>query len=229
LGPTPFRRFLARQSEPGRGTLKRPIDGRLDDPDPIESVAHSLRPLPCFDPNAAHLRFDLAKATVTDATARAVAQILRAIHGAGHAGRRKHALAAHTTVEEETLDQPLGHRRRSLQSLIADHFEKGYEPNHGAFEHSVYAFEEARMANGKETNRVHSDADLLFEFKLPHATQAQVKPFPRFRPERILQLSNTGIALIAVRGHGHISVAPLLTDRHSERHSGPCFSVDLDP
>jgi hypothetical protein len=163
LGRALLRRFLARHPEPGGGTLKSAIDGRLDHPDPIESVAHLPRALPCFDPDAAHLRLDLAEATIPNATAWTVAQILRAIHGAGHAGRGQHALAAHTAVEQETLDQPLGHRRRSLQSLIADRFENGYESNYGALEHSVYALEEARMANGEETNGVHCEAEFRIQ------------------------------------------------------------------
>ena len=71
-------------------------------------------------------------------------------------------LAAHTAVKQEALDQPLGHRRRSLQSLIADRFENGGKPHYGALEDPVHAFEEARMANGEATNGVHCDCDLLF-------------------------------------------------------------------
>ena len=134
-----------------------------------QSVAHSPCPLPCFDPNAVHLGLNLAKATFPDTAAWTVAQILRAIHWTGHAGRGKHALAAHTAVKQEALDQPLGHRRRSLQSLIADRFENGGKPHYGALEDPVYAFEKARMANGEATNGVHSDCDLFFGSGcLPH-------------------------------------------------------------
>jgi hypothetical protein len=78
-------------------------------------------------------------------------------------------LTAHAAVEQETLDQPLGHRRRSLQPVIADRFENGHEPNDGALEHSVYGFEEARMANGEATSGIHGNGDLLFEFGVPAA------------------------------------------------------------
>ncbi len=39
------------------------------------------------------------------AAARAVAQVLRAVHRARHAGRAQHALAAHLAVEQEALDR----------------------------------------------------------------------------------------------------------------------------
>ena len=52
----------------------------------------------------------LAMAVGAHAAAGTVAQLLRAVHRAGHAGRAQHALAAHLAVEQQALDRAL--RRR---------------------------------------------------------------------------------------------------------------------
>jgi hypothetical protein len=58
---------------------------------------------PGLHPDAGHVRFDLAMAIGADAAAGAVAQLLRAVHRARHAGRGQHALAAHPAIEQEAL------------------------------------------------------------------------------------------------------------------------------
>ena len=77
-------------------------------------------PLIRLHPDAAHLRLDLAMAVGAHAAAGPVAQGLRAIHRAGHAGRAQHALAAHLAVEQRALDRLLDGRDRPLQALVAD-------------------------------------------------------------------------------------------------------------
>ena len=54
------------------------------------------------------------------AAAGSVAQLLRAVHRARHAGRAQHALPAHPAVEEESLDDALHRRDRALEARVAD-------------------------------------------------------------------------------------------------------------
>ena len=58
-------------------------------------------------PDALHVRPNLAVAVGAHAAAGSVAQVLRTVHGAGHAGRAEDALPAHPAIEQQPLDRAL--------------------------------------------------------------------------------------------------------------------------
>src|SRR6202011_820362 len=71
-------------------------------------------------PHALHFRAHFAVAVGAHAAARAVAQVLRTVHGARHARGAQDALAAHPTVEQQPLHRAFHGGDRALEPLIAD-------------------------------------------------------------------------------------------------------------
>src|SRR5690606_1434674 len=88
-------------------------------------VRHVVRAVPGLDPDAGLVGVDLAVAVGTDASAGAVADVLRARHGAGHAGGVEDALAAHAAVEEGLLGDVLQRRDHALDALDTDAAQEG--------------------------------------------------------------------------------------------------------
>ena len=82
---------------------KERFTGGCKQPD-LAAVAPHLRvPLPRLHPHAWHLRDHLAMSVLAHAAARSVAQILRAVHRAGHARAVQNTLPAHLAVEKIAL------------------------------------------------------------------------------------------------------------------------------
>ena len=108
-------RPAARRNGPAAGWSTGFCTSRMASP-----LAYGCAPSQALHPDAGHLGLDLAIAVVAHAAAGAVAQVLRAVHRAGHAGRGQDALAAHPAVEQEALDHPLDGGDGLLQPLIAD-------------------------------------------------------------------------------------------------------------
>ena len=96
--------FSRLAAQPGRRALEPSIDRRQHLEDAVPA-AHPRGAVPGQHPDAAHLRPHLAEAAGPHPAAGAVAQLLGAVHRAGHAGRGQHALAAHPAVEEQPLDR----------------------------------------------------------------------------------------------------------------------------
>ena len=78
----------------------------------LRQRGHALGTLEALQPHAAHLGLDLAVAVRPYAPAGPVAQRLRAVHRAGHAGRVQHALPAHLAAPDGALDRLLDERQR---------------------------------------------------------------------------------------------------------------------
>src|SRR3984957_17605423 len=93
------------------------IDGELHLAHGLDAARYAFAAAIGFDPNAAHVRLVLAVAVGAHAAARAVAQRLRTVHRAGHAGRTQHALTAHAAIEQEALDGFLDARHRPFDAL----------------------------------------------------------------------------------------------------------------
>ena len=81
---------------------------------------HLLRIFVGDDPHAAHFRLDLAVAVGAHAAARPVAQILRALHRAGHAGGVQDALTAVVAAEEPLLGEVFGGLDQPFDARVAD-------------------------------------------------------------------------------------------------------------
>src|SRR5438093_1440300 len=88
---------------PRRRAPEAVVDGRPEVVDLLRP-RQLLRALDCFQPDAAHLRLDLAAAVRPDTAARAVPQRLGAVHRARQPGRVEDALAAHLAAEDRPLD-----------------------------------------------------------------------------------------------------------------------------
>ena len=67
----------------------------------------ALRAAIGFDPDALHLRLDLAPIVEAHTATGPVAQVLRASHGTNHAGVMQNALSTHTTAKDRGFDQLL--------------------------------------------------------------------------------------------------------------------------
>ena len=111
---------LAHHPQPRGAALQALVDRELHLAHRLDAARNALTASIGLDPHAAHLRLDLAIAVGAHAAARAVAQGLRAVHRARHAGRAEHALAAHAAVEQRALDGLLDGRHRPLDALIAE-------------------------------------------------------------------------------------------------------------
>src|SRR5277367_6175677 len=90
LGParprTSRRALLSHYAQPGGTSLLALIDRELHLGHRLDAAGNTLAALVCLDPHAAHVRLDLAIAVRPHPPAGPVAQLLRAIHRAGHAG-----------------------------------------------------------------------------------------------------------------------------------------------
>src|SRR6202008_1222635 len=89
---------LAYHAEPRGAALQAVIDGELNPAHRLDAVGNALAAPIGLDPDAAHLGFHLAMPVVAHAAAGSVAQGLRTVHRARHAGRAQHALPAHAAV-----------------------------------------------------------------------------------------------------------------------------------
>src|ERR1700674_873153 len=116
--PTLWRGLVAAADEvdPRRAALQLPVDRLLQMLDVILEHRKASRTLPGFDPDATLIRVHLAVAVRTYATARAVAQILRAAHRASEAGRMQDALAAHAAVPDRLFQWLLHRKHQALEN-----------------------------------------------------------------------------------------------------------------
>ena len=105
---------------PRRGAPEAVVD-RLADVVDLVRPRRLRRALDRLHPDAAHLGLHLAVAVGAHAAARPVAQRLRAVHRARHAGRVQHALAAHLAAEDRLLDRGLDEGER-LHAGTAERF-----------------------------------------------------------------------------------------------------------
>src|SRR5262249_43051785 len=119
-------------------------------------------------PDAFHLRLHLAMAVGAHAAAGSVAQVLRAVHRAGHAGRGQRALPAHLAVEQQALEVALGPGERLLQARMADAIQQWCEGDERRFQRLIGALHEARMTDGPETDGVHSTLTCVALYGRPH-------------------------------------------------------------
>src|SRR3954447_23924568 len=87
--------------------LEAVVDRRAEAMDVRAPDGQLLGAVVGLHPDAAHLGLDLAVAVRAHAAARAVAQRLRARHGAGQPGVVQDALAAHAAVPDRPLDRVL--------------------------------------------------------------------------------------------------------------------------
>src|SRR4029077_2091695 len=92
---------LAHHPQPGGVALQAPIHRRLDIADGLRPPEDARAAGDRLVPHALHVRLYLAVAVGAHSAAGTVAQVLRAVHGTGHAGRTEDALPAHTAIEEE--------------------------------------------------------------------------------------------------------------------------------
>ena len=129
------------------------------------------------------------------AAAGPVAQVLRAIHRAGHAGRGQRALAAHLAVEEEALDLPLDGGDGLLQPLIADALQHRGQHHQAGLEHVVEALEAAGMTHGEEADGIHGLGSAL-PFVIPAKAGIQGQ-------RRVLQPWIPAFAGMTERSHDH--------------------------
>src|ERR1700674_3209594 len=102
--------------DPRRAALQLPVDRLLQMLDVILEHRKASRTLPGFDPDATLIRVHLGVAVRTYATARAVAQILRAAHRASEAGRMQDALAAHAAVPDRLFQWLLHRKHQALEN-----------------------------------------------------------------------------------------------------------------
>src|SRR5439155_9003335 len=102
-----------REVIPPRGRPPEPVvHGRAQVVDLMAPERQPGRSLDRLQPDAAHLRLDLAVAVRAHAPAGTVAQLLRAVHRTGHPGRVEDALAAHVTAPDGLLDGVLDRGQR---------------------------------------------------------------------------------------------------------------------
>src|SRR6185312_6024114 len=94
---------LARDAQPGGLSGELPIDGRLYVADRFGACRNTGAAGHGQIPDALHVGPDLAVAVGAHAPAGPVAQALRTVHGAGHAGGAEDALAAHAAIEQQSF------------------------------------------------------------------------------------------------------------------------------
>src|SRR4051794_24421551 len=88
----------------------------------LRKPGHALGALESLEPDTAHLGLDLAVPVRPNTSARPVAEGLRAVHGARHAGRVQHALPAHLAAPDRSLDRLLDERERLHAGTSARRF-----------------------------------------------------------------------------------------------------------
>src|SRR5581483_4567713 len=116
--------------------------------------------VPALHPDAFHLRLHLAMAVGTNAAAGTVAQGLRTVHRAGHAGRGEGALPAHLAIEQQALGALLQDLERLLQAVIADAAPERVQRHHHLLESLVEAVEAAGVADRPEADGIHRSGRL---------------------------------------------------------------------
>src|SRR5579862_5690784 len=113
----PSRRNLAvaarGEIQPRRASLQPVVDRGAKVVDLPAEHRQTLGPLVGLQPHAPHLRSDLACPIGSDTSARAVTQRLRAVHRAGQARGMQHALPAHLTTPDGSLDRVLDAREQT--------------------------------------------------------------------------------------------------------------------
>jgi hypothetical protein len=100
-----------------------------------------------LDPDAAHLRLDLAVAVVTHAATGSVAHLLGAVHRAGHAGGREHALAALAAVKHQAFGAPLKRVQNGQHGFYAEQTHHRREQGRQTRKELIQAAQTASMAN----------------------------------------------------------------------------------
>ena len=119
---------------------------------------HPLRALPGLHPDARHLRLHLAMAVGAHAAAGPVAEVLRAVHRAGHAGRGERALAAHLAIEQQPLHPRARGRRPDARAAHGRASARLAPEQQQGLEALIEGFELAGMAHGPEADGVHGSA-----------------------------------------------------------------------
>jgi hypothetical protein len=103
--------------DPGRRTLEGPIHRRPQVVDlvwPDQALGLDISPVP----DTLHFWVDFARAVLADPTARAVADIFGAIHGAHQAGGMQDTLAAHMAAENRFLGNDLDWAQEAVQDVF---------------------------------------------------------------------------------------------------------------
>jgi hypothetical protein len=96
------------------------IDCELHRAHSLDTAGDALGSVIGLDPDAHHFRLYFTAIVRAHAAAWPIAQRLRTVHGAGHAGGTQHALAAHAAVEQQSLDGFLDRGDGSFKALVAD-------------------------------------------------------------------------------------------------------------
>ncbi len=147
--------LLAHDAQPRRASLQALVDRGLYVPHGFDAARDALTALVREHPHALHGRDHFAMAVRAHAAAGAVAQLLRAIHRAGHAGRAQHALPAHPAVEQKPLHRALDGSDRPLQPPVADGAPERCETDERGLEPAIDAIESARMTHRPLPHAVH--------------------------------------------------------------------------
>ena len=140
--------------QPGRA-IPQPVIDRLEEglvarrADPLHAVGR-------LDPDTAHRRIDLAGAVGAHAAARAVAHLLGAIGRAGHAGRRKHALAAHLAIDKHLLGGAFERAQHALHALRPQPLQRPAQMRREPRAGVVGALERRRVPHTPMPQRLHA-------------------------------------------------------------------------
>src|SRR6185437_10435078 len=121
----------------------------------LDAVLYALTAPVSFEPDASHVRLDLAIAVGANPAARPVAQGLRTVHRTGHAGRTEHALTAHAAVEQQALDRSLDARDGPLDALVSQDSKHAVQAHQQALEAAIESVQAACMAHRPAPDRVH--------------------------------------------------------------------------
>lgn len=97
------------------------VNGRLDGLNRVIVLGQAFVAGPCKHPDARHSGHNLARAVGSNATARAIAKALRAIHGATSTGAVDSTLAATLGIEEDFLYWLFNNKNCRICTLIARH------------------------------------------------------------------------------------------------------------
>ena len=146
---------LAHDAQPRGVAGETPVDRVLHGLQRLKSGRDAARAGDRLHPDAAHLRAYLAVTVGAHAAAGAVAQVLGAVHRAGHARGAQDALSAHAAVKERALHAALESGHRALQTRIADAPPQGVQRDQHGLEAAVEGREPARVADGPFACGVH--------------------------------------------------------------------------
>src|SRR5271170_5564560 len=126
------------------------VDRRLKRSDRI-AAARQAAAFVGLDPYARHVGIDLAAAVGAHAPARSVAKRLRAIHRAGHPGRGKEAVSAHSAIEERALDVALGKGHRAFDARVAEPGDERRDRQEELLDGVIDALKQSGVAHAPET------------------------------------------------------------------------------